>query len=64
MKPDILKIVGTDEQCTQVFTYVLDKIMRQEDMSPNSLVLSKTVMAPNKKPTIRDLRPISFTNVT
>ena len=30
MKPDILKILGTDEQCTQVLTYVLNKIMRQE----------------------------------
>ena len=63
MKPDILKILGTDEQCTQVLTYVLNKIMRQEDMSPNSLALSKTVMIPKKKPTIRDLWSIALTNV-
>ena len=51
LKPDILKI----EQCTQVLTYVLNKIMRQEDMSPNSWTLSKAVMVPKKKkPTIRD----------
>ena len=60
MKPDIFKILGTDEQCTQVLTYVLNKIMRQEDMSPNSWALSKTIMVPKKKkPTIRDLRPIA-----
>ena len=65
MKPDILKILGTDEQCTQVLTYVLNKIMRQEDMSPNSWALSKTIMVPKKKkPTIRDLRPIALTNAT
>ena len=49
MKPDIFKILGTDEQCTQVLTYVLNKIMRQEDMSPNSWALSKTIMVPKKK---------------
>ena len=65
MKPDILKILGIDEQCTQVLTYVLNKIMRQEDMSPNSWAVSKTIMVPmKKKPTIRDLRPIALTNAT
>ena len=63
MKPDIFKILGTDEQCTQVLTYVLNKIMRQE-VSPNSWALSKTIMVPKKKPTIRDLRPIALTNAT
>ena len=43
MKPDILKILGTDEQCTEVLTYVLNKIMRQEDMHPNSWSFSKTI---------------------
>ena len=53
MKPDIFKILGTDEQCTQVLTFVLNKIMRQEDMNPNSWALSKTIMVPKKKkPTI------------
>ena len=52
MKSDIFKILGTDEQCTQVLTYVLNKIMRQEDKSPNSWALSKTIMVPKKKPTI------------
>ena len=65
MKPDILKILGTDEQCTQVLTCTLNKIMRQEDMIPDSRVQSKTVMVPKtKKPTIRDLRPIVLTNAT
>ena len=65
IKPDIFKILGTDEQCTQVLTYVLNKIMKQEEMSPNSWALSKTVMVPKrKKPTIRDLRPIALTNAT
>ena len=31
MKPDIFKILGTDEQCTQVLTCALNKIMRQEE---------------------------------
>ena len=65
MKPGILKILGTDEECTQVLTDVLNKILRQEDMSPNSWALSKTIMVPKKKkPTIRDLRPIALTNDT
>ena len=65
MKPDILKILGTDDQCTQVFTCALNKIIKQEEMSPNSWALSKTVMVPKKKkPTIRDLRPIALTNAT
>ena len=63
MKPDILKILETDEHCTQVCAY--NKIMRQVDMSPDSWALSKTGMLPKKKkPTIRDLRPISLTNAT
>ena len=65
MKPDILKILGTDDQCTQVMTCALNKIIKQEEMSPNSWALSKTVMVPKKKkPTIRDLRPIALTNAT
>ena len=36
MKPDILNILGTDEQCTQVLTCALNKIMKQEEISPNS----------------------------
>ena len=65
MKPDILKILGTDEQCTHVLTCAVNKIMRQEEMSPNSWTLSKTVMVPKKKkPTIRDLQPIALTNAT
>ena len=65
IKPDIFKILGTDEQCTHVLTYVLNKIIRQEYMSPNSWALSKTVMVPKKKkPTIRDLWPIALTNAT
>ena len=50
---------------THVLTCALNKIMRQEEMSPNSWALSKTVMIPKKKkPTIRDLRPIALTNST
>ena len=65
MKPDIFKILGTDERCTQVLTYVLNKIMRQEYMSPSTWALSKTVMVQKKKkPTIKDLRPIALTNAT
>ena len=57
------KILGTDDQCTQVLTCALNKIIKQEEMSPNSWALSKTVMVPKKKkPTIRDLRPIALTN--
>ena len=60
-----LKILGTDEQCTQVSTYALNKITKQEEMGPNLLALSKTVMVPKmKNPTIRDLRPIALTNAT
>ena len=34
-------------------------------MSPHSWALSKTVMFPKKKkPAIRDIRPIAFTNAT
>ena len=37
--------------------------MRQEDTSPNSWALSKTVMVPKKtKLTKRDIRPIALTN--
>ena len=65
MKPDILKILGTGDQCTQVLICALNKIIKQEEMSPNSWALSKTVMVPKKKkPTIRDLRPIALTNAT
>ena len=61
----VLKILGTDEQCTHVLSCALNKIMRQEEMSPNSWALSKTVMVPKtKEPTIRDLRPIALTNAT
>ena len=65
MMPDIFKILRTDKQCTQVLTWTLNKITRQEEMSPKSWALSKTVMVPKKKkPTIGDLRPIALTNAT
>ena len=53
------------DMCTQVLTCALNKIMKREEMSPNSWALSKTVMvAKKKKPTIRDIRPISLANAT
>ena len=65
MKPDIFKILGTDEQCTQVLTCALNTTLKQEEMSPNSLALSKTVMvSKKKKPTIRDIRHVALTNAT
>ena len=65
IKPDLLKILGNDIQCINISTEPMNKIIIKENNIPESWYISKTVLVPKtKKPTIKDLRPITLTNAT
>ena len=63
IKPDFLKILGNYIQYINILAETMNKIITKEDNIPESWYTSKTILVPQtKKPTVKDLRPITLTN--